>query len=284
MNAQMTNAHPRGLGAAEEAEVRAARPAYPFVLIPVLAALALAALAMSPLFSIRSVVVVGAEYYGADEIARRSGLSEGQNGFRALAAGGGSILDALCLRYGGAERGIAAACPYVKDVAARYEPPWTVRIEVEERTTSIVAPLMDSGLLVDEEGYVVDIIKDYRQSDLPVVLGVELARYALGEKLAVQDAPRFEAALGVIAAVRQQDQGSERDMGADVASIDVTDMQDVRLALKSGLVLKLGDLSDVHYQLTFAREIVYGSLAAGSKGVLDLSTGSRPVYMPDGAP
>jgi cell division septal protein FtsQ len=232
-----------------------------------------------PLFSISLIEVTGNSYYSAEQIISNSGIYTGQNGFSAIV--GDNIAKALTLRASAAERGIAESCPYVKSVTVKYELPNRIAISVEERNKSVVAPYFDSGLLIDEEGYVVDIVKNAGDSGLPVVKGFSFDRYELGKKLAVENEAAEDIVLAVINALRQADREGGNMLAWEVKSIDVTDMKNVRLFLKSGLIANLGDGDDIYYRVSTLKEIVFNGLEPGAGGLVDFSNGARPIYAPN---
>jgi hypothetical protein len=248
------------------------------LLVSFIAALTLLLVSLSPIFSVSAIEVHGNQYYSDDQIIGKSGLRVGQNGFSALL--GGDVLKSLAFRSASAERGIAQACPYVKAVRVQYELPRLIRISVEERSKSVVAPYFDSGLLIDEEGYVVDIVKNVGDSGLPVVNGLSLEKYELGKKLPVKDEAGIDAVLALVSALRQADRDSGDVLAWEIKSIDVSDLKNIRLFLKSGLAANLGDGDDIYYRVSALKEIVFSGLEPGAAGLVDFSGGARPVYTP----
>jgi len=260
----------------------AKKPSAAFWLKAAVAASALllsaALLALSPVFSITSISVSGNDHYGAAQIVSACGVSVGQNGFSAVVSGGSPVRMAA-MRIASAEEAILSAYPYVKSVRARFLPPGAVEIEIEERSKSVVVPYLGSGLLVDEEGYVVDVVKDVASTELPVVSGLEFDRYQLGRRLEVSDSACAEAMIAIVGALRQSDrEGGE--LAWEIQTIDVSDRKNILLKLKSGLVVNLGSNDDMYYCISATKEIVFRGLEHGAKGLVDFSRGPRPIYVP----
>ena len=235
---------------------------------------------LTPIFSITEINVSGNHYYSAGQIAAKSGLKLSQNGFSALL--GKNVLKLFSMRCDGAEQAIKAACPYVKSVAVRYAPPRTIGIEVEERLKSFVVPYFGSGLLIDGEGVVVDIIKDYRQSDMPVALGLDIKRYEIGEALD-PGGGGLEAAISVVNALRQADRDGGGALAWEIETIDVGDPYNLSLSTGRGITVNLGDGTDLYYRVSAAKEILANGIKDGESGVVVFSNGARPVFIPGGS-
>jgi cell division septal protein FtsQ len=233
----------------------------------------------TPIFSISGINVEGNRYYEADHIIAKSGLRSGQNGFTALK--GGNIFKILSFRCDAAEKAVTASCPYIKTIQVRYLIPDIIRIEIEERSKSVVVPYFDSGLLIDGEGVVVDIIKNYRQSGLPAVIGLTVVSCETGKKIIVSDSGKIETALSVINALRQVDRDGEDAPAWKIATISVGDPENVTLGLPGGISVNLGDGTDLYYRVSFAREIIENGMRGDEKGDIVFTNGARPVFMPD---
>ena len=240
---------------------------------------ALFLLSASPLFSLSEIEVSGNGLYKEEQIIEKSGLEYGQNCFSALIDK--NILKALSLRCSSAEYNIVSTSPYIKSVEVQYHLPDKITIHVEERSKSVVVPYFESGILIDEEGYVVDIIKNFKQTELPVVTGFSFEKYDLGKKLVVKDEDSIELVLTIINALRQADRNSTRKLAYEIQSIDVTDINSVKIHLKSGLTVKVGDGTDIFYCVSATKEIVFNNLEEGVKGIIDFSNNAKPVFIPE---
>ena len=249
------------------------------IVILVIVLFAMILLSASPLFSLAEIEVSGNMLYKEELIVDKSGLEYGQNCFSALLDK--NILKALSLRSSSAERNISSSCPYIKNVEVQYHLPDKISIRVEERSKSVVVPYFESGILIDEEGYVVDIIKNFKQTELPVVTGFSFEKYDLGKKLAVKDEDSIELVLTIINALRQADRDSAQKLTYEIKSIDVTDVKSVKLLLKSGLAVNIGDGTDIYYRVSAAKEILFNGLEEGVKGIIDFSNNAKPVFIPE---
>ena len=149
-----------------------------FLIIFVLLVTALAFIALSPLFNIKSIVVKGCSRYKSEDIAAMSGIVTGQNAFRYMA---GSPSDILRMRFGNAEKNISYKCPYIKTIKASLASPSTVKIDISERQPAAVVPCLGTGLITDNEGYVLQMASDEGTSGLLTIKGLEFDKYQVGK-------------------------------------------------------------------------------------------------------
>ena len=250
------------------------------ILITAIIFVLLVLLSGSPLFSISEIEISGVEYYNKEHIIEKSGLAIGQNGFKAIWSG--SVMDLLTLKCGDAERNIVETCPYVKNVKTKYKLPDKIVIEVEERSKSVIIPYQDLGLLVDEEGFVIDVIKNYQDSGLPVIKGVSFDKYSLGQRLAVDNEQYLEMVIALISALRQSDRESEDKLTYVIDFIDISDLKSIKLFIGDEFVVYLGDGTEMYYRISALNEMYFKSSIKGERGIIDFTAGGpRPIFIPE---
>ena len=251
------------------------------LLILLVVLLSLFLLSRSPLFCISEIEVTGIQYYNESQIIDKSGLSIGQNGFEIL--GLGSIEGILTFRCLEVEKEISDACPYIKKVYAKFKMPDRIVIDVEERSKLVVVPYQDVGLLLDEDGYVIDAMKNYQGTGLPVVKGMTFEGYNLGSKLATDSDLYIDAVIAIISALRQSDRDTIEKLSYMVESIDVGDLKNIKLFINNEFVVNIGDGSDIYYRISALKEIYYNGLTNGERGLIDFSRGNKPFFEPEHA-
>ena len=250
------------------------------VLFALIIAITIALMLVStPLFSISEIVVNGNNYYSSSAIISKSGLRIGDNGFSTLL--GGNALTFIAFRCTPAEQAIISSCPYIKTIHARYELPRTILIDIEERNSSFIVPYFGSGLLIDGEGVIVDIMRDYRQSELPVAQGLPVERYDIGKSLITGDDLRVSMVLAVINAIKQADRESDDTMAWKVSEIDVSDLRSIMISMSNGIQINLGDGTEMYYRVSAAKEIMSYGIVEGEDGLIIFSNGARPVFVPN---
>lgn len=249
-----------------------------FVLTAGLLVATLVLLALSPLFAVNRVEVKGAVHYSEGSLISISGVVIGENGFRQV---GSSLGNAFRLRVGSAEKAIRLGCPYVETVKVGYVLPATIVIDVLERTAAAAVPFMGTSLLIDREGYVLEILSSGSLQKLPAIKGLKFDSYELGKKPAYSDKDAMQTAFRVLDGIKELDRTSSDKLYEAVDSVDVSDLSDVMFSLESRLNVKLGDMKDLNYKLSSAKTIFEKNIKKEDKGILDFTSGENPVFTPE---
>jgi cell division protein FtsQ len=252
-----------------------------FLIIIILLVTALAFIAFSPLFNIKSIVVKGCSRYKSEDIAAMSGIVTGQNAFRYMA---GSPSNILRMRFGNAEKTISEKCPYIKTIKARLASPDTVEIDIAERQPTAVVPYMGTGLVIDEEGNVLQMASDEGVQKLLTVKGLEFDRYQLGKPLPLKDMSALKMAFTLAEAIKKADKSKQDKLYSKLGWIDVGDRSKILILLDNRITVNLGDISDIsdlNYKLDAIRLIFNSNIKKQDEGTLDFTAGENPVFKPN---
>lgn len=255
--------------------------------------------ALSPLFNINAVEVKGALYYNKEALAGISGVITGENGFKKI---GSSPLNIIRLRFGAAEKAIMGRCPYIKDVKVRFAIPSTVVISVTERKAFFRVPsdgtsiLWSSGkvesdqkkamlnatefLLIDKEGYVLEVQEASTKSIYPVLEGLEAGGYKLGEKLDIKNKRALTDAIRMLEAVAENDSSDKADLLGLIDLVNASDPTNIIFSIDSRITVKIGDMGNINYRLSATKTLYNNNIKKSEKGILDFS-GKEPVFSPD---
>ena len=146
---------------------------------------------LSPLFEIRQINIVGGNVLTEQEIIAASHLGLGQNIF---AFSTRALTDRV------------SALPFAREAEVARELPGTVIISVTERLAlaNIRVGNTNTYLLIDDVGMVLSVDAAPRRG-LPVVTGVELNHFALGEYLVVENSFVFDDILSLSRIFRRYD-------------------------------------------------------------------------------
>lgn len=235
-------------------------------------------LALSPLFDIEKIQVRGAVHYTEESLISISGVVMGLNGFKQVGSSPGNMLS---LRVGSAEKLIKKSCPYVKDVKVKYLLRRTVVIDVDERTPEAVLPYMGTGLIVDREGFALEVLAQGEQPGLPLIEGLEFEGGTPGEKPGFKDADAFRTAFALLDGIRDVDKTEGDKLFSRVDSVNVGDPEAVVFSVDGRVRVKLSDLRDLNYKLSTARTILNRNIKKDDKGILDFTMGENPVFKPE---
>lgn len=233
--------------------------------------------AQSPFFNIQAIEVKGAAHYDQQTLVDASGIIAGENGFRLLFEEPGRF---YFLRVGLAEKAILESCPYIKTVKARFILPSRISIEVEERQAAAVLQLTGTSLLIDREGYLLEINPDLEKSDLPVIKGIKPATYKPGKKLDIPD-DVLPAVFNLLAEIGELDSKNEDKLLPSVDYIEAGDMNNIGFSLQSRVLVNLGEPVDLNYKLNAVRTIFNKNIKNNERGKLDFSFDENPVFTPE---
>lgn len=241
-------------------------------------------LALSPLFNIRAIDVQGNQHYQKDEIVKITDITMGKNGFKTI---GGDLASIFTLSYRNSEKKIKNSLPYIKDTNVKFALPNKVIIKVTERKPVGIVPYLGTNIVIDEERYVLDTIDNMGGSHLPLIKGINLQHYEVGQELKQEESQNLDLALRVIGAVNDSDKDENTNFIGLIDSIDVSDPAKVCLLVDSRLTVNFGDIekidsNEMDYKIKFLKQIFTDNLNKEAKGLLDFTTGGNPNFIPGG--
>lgn len=248
-----------------------------FVLVTALLVTTIVYTALSPFFNIKRIVVKGAVHYDNQTLTATSGLNEGENGFREMFSYPGKF---YFFRIGSAEKAIMESCPYVKSVKARFVIPSAVSIEVKEREAAAVLSMTGTSLLIDKDGYLLEINPDLEGLNLPVVKGLTIEEYKPGKKINMQE-DLLLTAFKVLDIIGEMDSKNTDKLLPSVDYVDVGDIYKVGLSLQSRVFVNLGEPEDLYYKINVVQTIFTKNIKKNERGKLDFSTDENPVFTPE---
>jgi len=248
-----------------------------FILVTALFVTTAVYVALSPLFNIKQFKVNGSSHYDAAALAAASGIKTGRNGFRLLFA---SKTRTGLFRVGDAEKAVLENCSYIKNVKVRYIIPSTISFEVLEREPAALIDIMDTALLIDREGFLLEIDPAIDDNDIPVIRTSNPGSAELGKKLDIPD-EMLLSAFKVFDTIKEVDSKNTDKLLPEVDYIDVSDMSNIVISLQSRIKVKLGKADDLHYKINAASSIFIKNIKKTERGTLDFSAGNNPVFTPE---
>lgn len=251
-----------------------------FVLVTALFSMTIVYAAISPFFNITGFRARESLHYDENALITASGISHGGNGFRMLFKEMGRF---YFFRIGVAERSIKENCPYVKSAKVRYLIPSTVSIEVEERVAAAVLVMNGANLLIDKEGYLLELVPEISDLKLPIIVGIELNSPKPGKKIDIPD-ETLSSALKVFDTIREVDKLNEPNGDKLIDSVDYVDVGDiynVSFSVQSRVIVNLGKMEDLHYKINAAKTIFFRNIKRTERGKLDFSMDTNPVFTPE---
>ncbi|MCX7843591.1 MAG: FtsQ-type POTRA domain-containing protein [Clostridia bacterium] len=259
-----------------------------FILTVVLAVSAIAALFFSPLFDIKHITMTESKHYSREQILEATSLSAGTNGFVSLIKNAGGITNALRLlsfRHALAEDAILNGFPYVKTAAVRFNPPNAVKIDITEREAVALVPYMGSNLIVDADGYVLDINHKAQAEPLPVIKGLAFEGYKMGQALKLDNPEAFASAKTLMNTIKDADEADKQKLWGLVNSIDASSPDATYMNVDSRIMVNLGNITGLSYdsllyRIRFFKQIFIKNLKKDDKGLVNFTMGENPKFIP----
>lgn len=236
-----------------EGEEGSKHPYLPYLIVALILAAALLVL-NSPIFSLKTIEVEGNERVSTESILEDLELKEGINLFR------------YAISHLNAKVTMDSRLSSV-DVYFRW--PSGVLVSVEESETIGYVYFQGTYLCIDRKGQVASSTNE-PDEDLPIIIGIEVGSFSIGESLNTRDAERYSAVVSVGSNIRKH------DLSSLVNEVNVRSLADVILVTDK-LEIHLGTMEDVDQKIN----IVSGVLAEPSvpEGILHLEDISGQIYI-----
>lgn len=232
---------------------------------------------ISIFFKVDVVTVSGAEKYTPYMVQEASGIQNGDN-----------LLTLDKVRASGK---IIAALPYVESVRIGIQLPDTVNIEITEM--DVVYSVKDSAgswWLINADGRVVINADSATAGGHTQILGVQLQSPVSGQQAVAADVsvslgddsqttqnlpgvPRLSAALTILQYLE------DNSIIGTIASVDVTDLNDIQLWYGQQYQVLLGDTTELGYKIRCMKTAI-AQLEDYQEGILDVTFTTYPDQVP----
>ena len=143
-----------------------------------------------------------------------------------------------------------------------------------------MVPYLGTNILLDEEWHILDTVNASGYQDLPVVNGIRVKQYELGQALEPENPESLPRAVKLLDALKNAD-GPDEDFIRKVDSIDVGDASNAYVFYEGRIVANFGDLRELEYRVRVLKHILLKNLKKEDKGLLDFTVGKDPVFMPE---
>lgn len=195
----------------------------------------LLAFLMSPIFNVSDIRVVGIEKISTESAIEASGVVLGGSIFRVNPKKSGERLTSLA---------------YVDTVKVRRILPNTVEISIRESREVAYIYFIGNYVGVDENGKILEIKQSEEEVNLPVIVGTNVTEFGIGNKIKIDDETKEKAVFDII---RQLDTAEIRNA---IKTVDVFDLNDIRLFTVSEATVNMGGMDDIMYKVAFLKKIL----------------------------
>ena len=193
--------------------------------------------ALSPVFSISSIIIKGNTNVTNDEINSKMNVKVGDNIF---------------LKNISEIKNNIKTITYVKDVEIIRSLPSTFIVNIEEREASFIIEKGIEFAYIDSQGYIIDISQERREG-IPIIQGEETNddEIAVGKRLVVDDLKKLNTVLKIV------EVSKSNDINNIISRIGIDGTNNYSIVFESrGITAHLGNCSDLSTRILEVKSIL----------------------------
>lgn len=162
--------------------------------------------------------------------------------------------------------------PYIKDVNISRKLPSTVIINVEEKQIKGLVKLKTSFINIDKDGNMVQIVDKFPNGKVPLIEGIKVDQYILNKNIANGNEVVLSALTSVL---KITDYKECKNL---FYSIDLSDPYSITMKTKDGVLIKIGDWTNLEYKLAYALVVLQSPIAKENKGYIEIEPDGTAVF------
>lgn len=207
---------------------------------------------LTPAFNLKEIKVSGQERVSKEEISNKL-----ENNFD---------INIFKLNISKLEKQVEEI-PYVKEATIHRKLPNILNVKIEERKPYAIIKYLESYVVMDKYGYVLEILKENTYEDLTIIYGIDAEEYTLGQKLSGTEALKYDNIAHLLGTIEKT------NFAYTVYEINYEDTENLVMAIKeSAIDIDYGKIEKTNLN----EKIVYleGILKklSNEKGRLDISS------------
>lgn len=211
------------------------------------------------LFNITSIEIKGNNEKQADYIIKLSGVEIGTNIFK--------INDATLKEN-------IEKDSYLKFIGVEKKYPDKIIIEIKEKVPAAMIKEGNSSLVLDEEGYVLQILQDTNGLSYPVLSGIDISNTAVGKQIVFADEAQRLTMQVVLNAIAKNDADNL------IAAIDFININNIKMTTSNGIAVNFGNYSMAEKKILWIKGVLAYDKQKIESGTIDVSTGEFASYKP----
>lgn len=208
----------------------------------------------SPVFSMKSYEIIGNERISDKDILNDLDLKEGTNLFR------------YAVKH---LRSTPKVDSRLSTVDVYFKWPSHVKIVVEESQTIGYVYFQGSYLCIDRKGQVASTVSE-PDDDLPVITGLTVTSFSIGESMNVEDANRYDAVVTIGTNLRKY------GLETVVSEINVRVLDDIVL-YSDAMEIRVGSMDDMEQKITIISSVLEEK--GIPKGILHIEDMGQQIYI-----
>lgn len=212
-------------------------------------------------FQVKKITVYCGDELEKDVIINLSGVSLGDNIFK--------------ISREKVKKRIESNSPFPVVETISFRLPDEVIIAVEERSPAALIPYLSSHIVIDTNGFILDIIKQRETTQYPVIEGIRLRNLTKGSLLESVDSDNYKRKV----LIHLLEEIREWDIGGMLELINLEDPDSIILLTRDQVTVSVGQGVELDKKLGWLKSEAYTEvLARTEKGVLDVSVPGKAVY------
>lgn len=156
--------------------------------------------------------------------------------------------------------------PYISDAKVKLRFPDKIKIEYTEREPYALIKFLDSYYVVDKYGYLLEVSKEMVEKELPIIYGIDVAEYSLGQKLEDTHGTKLRNIVMLLETAKQ------KEFSYTIYEINYESIGEVKLWVKEeDIEITYGDIDKnlIGEKLTYLEQML--KRLKDKKGRLDMS-------------
>ena len=214
------------------------------------------ALLFTPIFHVKNIQVIGIENIDSNRVIDASGLSVGKSIFKT--------------NFGMIKKSVLKVA-YVENVKVRLKLPNTVVIEITEGKTAAYINFAGNYIAINENGRILDVTERSDGITKPVVYGVSVEGFEIGQDIVADDNNRKEVLFSVL------EQTKACNLTGDIMYIDVNDTDNITFTLRNKTAVKVGNTEGIRYKMAYLRSVI-DTFTDEEGGMIDLRDTNNVYY------
>ena len=205
----------------------------------------------SPAFNLTGLVIEDGENVTKEDISNVVNVSYGEN--------------ILKQNYKMLKNDILSL-PYISDAKIKLKFPDKIKIEYTEREPYALIKFLDSYYVVDKYGYLLEVSKEIIEKELPIIYGIDVAEYSLGQKLEDIHGTKLRNVVTLLETAKQ------KEFSYTIYEINYESIGEVKLWVKEeDIEITYGDIDKnlIGEKLTYLEQML--KRLKDKKGRLDMS-------------
>lgn len=209
-------------------------------------------------FNLKEVIVQGNSVVNDDDIFLASGLEYNVNIFDIKT----SNIKFNLLKH-----------PYIKNVVIKRKFPNKIVIIIEERIAKFALVNLNSFLLIDSEGILLNVTNE--KKDLPRIIGLGLKKVEIGNNILLDN----KSNINILNFIKKCE---NKDLINNIEEIDFNDFSNIRILLKNGINFKFGQTTNIEYVLDLIKKVNFSLINKGIKsGTVYIRDKGNSYYSPN---